>query len=265
MNASFPYRRAILGMGAGRIDRGVLGAAAEFARLLELEMLGIFVEDRSVFGLAALPFARELRLPGHDWRALEPQRVIDELRAAAERARQLFRQEVESKGVMSHFEVRRGDPVTLASAVATSTDVVIVAEPFAADRLAYGFVPAQRAALASAAAVLLLPTSGMSRRGPVAAVAAGPSDTCFLLATRIAAAAGEQAVAVPPTSDISVTGLIASLQRTLGQQRERLLVLTRGKSDHADEITLELARRRDVPILIVGSVAGDDGQAATGA
>ena len=53
--------------GSGSVDRDTLRAAAEFARLLQLEMLGVFIEDRALLGLGALPFARELRLPGHDW------------------------------------------------------------------------------------------------------------------------------------------------------------------------------------------------------
>ena len=78
IDALSPYRRAVLGMGIGNIDRDMLREAAEFARLLELDMLGVFIEDPSLIELAALPFARELRLPGHDWQALEPQRVGSE-------------------------------------------------------------------------------------------------------------------------------------------------------------------------------------------
>lgn len=245
-----PYRRAVLGMGIGNVDRDMLRGAAEFARLLELDMLGVFIEDRSLIELAALPFARELRLPGHDWQTLEPQRVGDELRAAAEQARRLFRQEVESQGLACSFEVHSGNPAALASGVTQTTDVLIVMEPLAVDRLAPGWEPARRAALESAAAVLLLPRSGMPRRGPVAAVAASPSDVCFQLAAHIAKAAGEQVFAIPPGDQLSARALLASLNRVLGPHRERLLVLPREAAMH-DETNLEMARLRDVPILIV--------------
>lgn len=117
-NGTPPYRRAVLGMGAGGVDRRMLRTAAEFARLLDLEMLGLFIEDRSLLALAALPFARELRLPGHDWRALEVQVIGDELRAAALRARKLFEEEIEPQGIAYSFEVQRGDPAILSSNVA---------------------------------------------------------------------------------------------------------------------------------------------------
>ena len=252
--ASSRYRRAVLGLGTGSVDRDMLRAAAEFARLLELEMLGVFIEDRALLGLAALPFARELRLPGHDWQTLQPQRVGDELRAAAQQAQRLFQQEIASQGVVCRFEVRAGDPATLASDVAQTSDVLIVVEPVALDALAPGSEPARRAALASAAAVLLLPRSGMPRRGPVAVVAAGPSDPSFVLASHIAAAAGERVFAIPGELTSTAT-LLASLQRVLGPHRERLLILPRNATMD-EQMPQEIAGQRKVPVLVV--TAEDD-------
>lgn len=245
-----PYRRAVLGMGTSGVDRSMLRAAAEFARLLELEMLGVFIEDRSLLGLAALPFARELRLPGQDWQALQPQRLDDELRAAARQARQTFEREVGSQGVACRFEVRRGDPVTLVSDVAQSTDVLIVVEPLALDALAAASQPARRAALASAAAVLFLPRSGMPLLGPVAAVASSQSDMSFQLAAHIAAARGEKALAIPLAERTSASSLVASLERLLGNRRECLLVMRR-EGTTPDEMPLEVVSRRQTPVLLV--------------
>ena len=246
--ASSRFRRAVLGLGPGGIDRQILRAAGEFARLLELEMLGIFIEDRSLLGLSALPFSRELRLPGHDWQALEPQRVGDELRAAAQQAQQLFWQEIASQGVACRFEVRPGDPATVAGDVAQTSDILIVVEPMATDALTSGSKPAQRA-LSSAAAVLLLPSSGMPRRGPVAAVATGPSDTCFELASRIANAAGDQAVTIA-AEQASTATLLHLLQRALGPHRERLIILPRSATMN-DDVPQEVASLRKVPVLVV--------------
>lgn len=252
------YHRAVLGLGTGGIDRYMLRAAGEFARLLELEMLGIFIEDRSLLGLAALPFSRELRLPGHHWQNLEPQRVGDELRAAAQRAQQLFRQEIASQGVACRFEVRPGDPTTVAGDVAQPGDILILGEPTAIDALASAGEPARRAALSSAAAVLLLPRSGMPPRGPVAALATGPSDSCFELALRIADAAGEQAVPIPGEPASTAT-LLRSLQLALGPRRERLLILPR-RATMNDEVPQEVATLRKVPVLVVSA---EEDQAAT--
>jgi hypothetical protein len=247
-----PYRRAVLGLGTCSIDRHVLRAATEFARLLDLEMLGVFVEDRSLIDLAALPFARELRLPGHDWQTLNPGRLGEELRAAADQDRRLFLQEVESQGVTGEFEVRQGDPATLVISLAQTTDILIVTEPAAADALAQGHESVRHAALASMAAVLFLPRSGMARRGPVAAIAATHSDACFRLASRIATATADKAFAISAGSSASPTALLASLQRAFGHHRERLLVLPR-KVAMRDRAPLEVARRRGVPVLVMNS------------
>lgn len=246
--ASIPFRRAILSMAAGGVDRHTLQAAAEFARLLQLEILGVFVEDQSLIGLAALPFTRELRLPDYDWQLLDQQRVDDDLRAAALQAERLFQSEVTSKGVASSFEVRRGDPSTIASDVAQPTDVLIVAEPVAI--LAATTEPMQRAALRSSAAVLLLPRSGLPKHGPVAAVAASRSDQSFALASRIAGSTGEQAFVIP--SEDPSAQLLESLQRVLGARRERLLILPRAAVP-SDNALLLVTTRRKTPILVLAA------------
>lgn len=247
-----PYRRAVLGMGAGGVDRDVLRTVAEFARLLHLEMLGLFIEDRSLLALAALPFARELRLPGHAWRALEVQGIGDELRAAALRARKLFEEEFEPQGIAYSFEVQRGDPAILSGSLARATDILIVVQPHAAEMLASGWEPTRWAAATSAAAVLLLPRSGMPRRGPIAAIAASNSDPSFQLAARLAAAMGEKALAIPSGDPACSAALLASLHRALGLHQERLLILPR-EAATPEELPLELAGRRRVPILIMNT------------
>jgi len=244
------YRRAVLGMATGSVDRHVIQAAAEFARLLELEMLGVFIEDQSLIDLAARPFARELRLPGYEWQALQPHRVDDELQAAARQASRLFQQEIESRGLTCRFEVRRGNPVTLVSNVAQATDVLILAEPTEFDLVAPGGKAARQAAESSAAAVLLLPRSGMPRHGPMVAVAASRSDACLELAAHIAAAMGEKAFAIPPVEPASSTALMESLQRLLGPQHERLLILRR-EATMPTEVLMEVAIRRKTPVLIL--------------
>lgn len=91
----------------------------------------------------------------------------------------------------------------------------------------------------------------------MAAVATGPSDSCFELASRIADAAGEQAVTIPGEPASTAT-LLRSLQRALGSQRERLLILPR-RAAMSDEVPLEVASLRKVPVLVVS--AGEDQRA----
>lgn len=244
-----PVRCVVLDTGAGDVGRPALQAAAEFARLLRLELLGIFIEDPSLLALSTLPFARELRMPGCDWQVLQPRRLEDELRTAGLQARQLFRQEVESHGVVGRYEVRRGDPAVLTGEFAQPTDVLVVVEPHAIDALAPAREVIRRAAVSSPASLLLLPRSGMARPGLVAAVADNESDTSFALASRVAAASGEAAIAVPLVGRSSPAILSASITRALGAQRERLLVVPRNLATF--ETLLSVASERRVPVLLV--------------
>lgn len=239
-------------MATGSVDRHVLRAAAEFARLLELEMLGVFIEDQSLIDLAALPFTRELRLPGYEWQVLEPRRVDEELRAAARQAARLFAREVEAQGLTCRFEVRRGNPATLASSVAQATDVLILAEPATFDLDGPRGKPGRQAAEESAAAVLLLPRSGMPLLGPVVAVAASRLDASFELAARIATVTGEEALTIEPVGAATSAALMESLDRKLGAQHERLLILRREAAVPIDEL-LEVAARRRTPVLVLAS------------
>ncbi len=243
-----PLRCVILD--TGDVDRPTLRAAAEFARLLRLEILGVFIEDPSLLALASLPFARELRMPEYGWQALMPQRLDEELRVAGLRARERFREEIELRGLPGRFEVRRGDPATLTEAVAQPSDVLIVAaEPQAAGAFAPAHALVRRAALASAASLLLLPQTGMAGPGPVAAVVDSEAGPCFELASRIAAATGEVAIAVPRMDDSSSAALSASLAQALGPRGERLLVVPRELA--ALDALLSVAAERRIPVLLV--------------
>jgi hypothetical protein len=59
--------------------------AAELAALLRLELLGLFLKEARLSELAALPFAREFRLPG-GWRKVEPEALVQDLDVAAQMA-----------------------------------------------------------------------------------------------------------------------------------------------------------------------------------
>lgn len=265
------YRRVVLGLHPGALQRRTLRTAAEIARLLELEMLGIFIEDQTVLGASALSFTRELRLPGHAWQPLESHRVEDDLRAAAEQARVLLDQESAALGITCRFEVRRGDPATLVVATCELTDIVVLAEPAEeAERMTAAIGRERRAALASPAAILFLPSAALSPVGPVAVVAADESDPALELAARLASAARDKLLILAPSHGAALARAVAatgamtvdqidvmelgemtrgSLRRALAARRERLLVMTRGAAGLPDEAPAALAKEREAPVL----------------
>jgi hypothetical protein len=252
---------------------GGIRVAAELARLLDLELTGVFVEDAAVFGLSEYPFARELRLPGHEWHRLEPGRIAAEVREAAATARRLLDAHSAPLGVHSLFEVVRGDPAGAVAALSGTGDIVVVVEPgMPADRLARAFPRAWQSALRSAAAVLLVPPRITRLHGPVVVVVTRAADPGLAIAAAIAAAAGEPLKLLLPRDDAlkatalagaRAAGLPAGRIHThrlqaltpeavinaLGTTQERLLVLTRAADALPDAAASDLARVR--PVLVV--------------
>ena len=249
-----PYRRLVLGLGPGHVDKRMLRATVEFARLLELEMLGVFVEDQALLGLAGLPFARELRLPDYAWQPIEAQRVAADLRAAAEQARKMFDRESTAQGIACRFEIRRGDPATLVCSLVEESDIIVVAEPRSAiERVTAATARAQTAAAKSPAAVLFLPPSAHPTSGPVAVFAASAADPASVLASRIAAAAGEDSILISPPKR-GISDPVALLSRALGYRHERLIILARGTAGTSDETPPLLVAERNVPVLSIEPV-----------
>src|SRR5579863_5179876 len=100
--------RLILDLYWSPADPAAMSAAAEFARLMGLDLLGVYVEDEAVHALAALPFAREFRLPAHEWGAIEAGRIADDFRTAALGAQRALMRAAGALGVSHAFEVLRG-------------------------------------------------------------------------------------------------------------------------------------------------------------
>ncbi|MGE0418370.1 MAG: hypothetical protein AB7O80_16325 [Acetobacteraceae bacterium] len=249
------YQRVILELGQGDADPDTIRFVAEFARELGLDLHGLFVEDESLLNLAALPFAREIRLPTHQWQPIDADRMADELRHAADAARLRLQQVVAALGVRSRFEVVRGDPHLCVAGLCFPTDIVVVTETMTA--------PAMRsAAESSPASVLLLPKRATYRHGPVVAVTAQLDDPGLDLAEHIAhaqhaplvilhpaAAAGERRGAdLFGMADLSATSVL----RTLAPLRERLVIVTRGAARELPmaDVSQIVTTRHDAVLLL---------------
>jgi hypothetical protein len=189
------FRRVVVTVREGGAPAPAFQRAAELAHLLEIDLEGIFVEDEALFSLAGLPFARELRLPGHTWQSLDAGRMLEEFRDAAERARRLLADAAAALGMASGFSVLRGDLAALA-AQSLATDILVV--PLASAAMPGQLREAEEAAARSGAAIMLVPERPTSMRGPIAVVgyrAGGPS---LAVAAAIARRAMEDVVLIQP-------------------------------------------------------------------
>ena len=189
------FRRAVLGLHHHPSRHG-LSMAVDVARLLGLDLFGLFVEDEGLLHLAALPFAREFN-PLGGWRAVDGAQLARDLQAAASSAQRSFAEAVKSLPTSCEFVTVRGSMAEAISAHARPDDIVMLSAP-----AAVGEYSAERfpllidTALQSAAAVLLLPRQIARHAGDVVAIAARPDDPSIRLAAGIARAANEELVII---------------------------------------------------------------------
>jgi hypothetical protein len=75
------FKRLVVGLEPSAPDRA-MRLAVELAELLDLDLLGLFLEDPGLRDLAAIPFVREFRSLGGGWRPIEIDQLTHDLEVA---------------------------------------------------------------------------------------------------------------------------------------------------------------------------------------
>jgi hypothetical protein len=263
------HRRIVLSIETGT-SRDTIRQAAQWARLLDLEMHGVFVEDEAVHGMAAYAFAREFRLPTHAWQPINPDRIAEDFRHAANTAKRQLDAVAAATGVRAAFHVLRGDPSGEVAQLLCASDIVVLTEPsLGSEGLTQSFLRSWQSACGSAASVLLLPPGRIRTHGPVAALSFG--DRGARTAAHIAGRAGEALLLLGPEKPLvlppnltedrvrrrALTAIAeAALAQALGDPREQVLVLDRdGLSTEQERAVLRVAAARGTPVLLVETPA----------
>ncbi len=266
------FRRLVLGLQLSAPDPAIR-LAVELAELLDLDLLGLFLEDASLRDLAGIPFAREFRLLGGGWHSLDLDRLVHDLEVAARGMERTFTQAVKTLSKRSQFEVMRGPVAEAITSISNSGDIVMIVEPTsAAERVSGQFSWLVQAAFRSVAAVMLVPSRIIRTKGPIVAVAMSGDDPTIAAAAAIAVAAKETLIVIGPggwdreTSRITQlaakTGLTiqqftagalsfdpTACLKAMGDLQERLVVMTRLPFDDATAFAIVTARQ--VPVLII--------------
>jgi hypothetical protein len=271
--------RVVLGLCHATVDAASMQAVAELARLLSLGLHGLFVEDESLLAMAALPFAREIRLTTHTWSPLTADALEAEMREAALRAQHLLDSAAKTTGIACAFEVVRGDPASRMAAACRSGDILVIAEqtsPGPPDPRGAWPLPE---AVEPGCSILLLPARARRAHGAIAALLADAHDPALETAAGVAAATGEDLVmllaegtARDAAQDAVARARAAGLlhQRitarnihggstkdwldALAELHERLVVLTRATPLAA--AAARIAAARGVPVLLAGTAPG---------
>jgi len=266
------FKRLVVGLHPTASDR-TMQLAVELADLLNLDLLGLFVEDSGLRDLASHPFAREFRPLNGGWHAIDLDHLTADLELAARSAARVFADAARRLSTKSRFEVVRGPTAQTIASFSQGGDIVLIVEPASAvERLAQQLSWSEEAALESVAAVMLVPRRVARNVGPVIAIARSPLDPSIEAAAGIAAAAKEPLVILrfdEETDDTRIQGIGAELgvpvrqiragasarsdaavfSALLGGLRERLIVATRGGVDR--EFSAAIAAARCVPVLVI--------------
>ena len=266
------FKRLVLGLQPSAPDRA-MRLAVELAELLDLDLLGLFLEDDSLRELAAMPFAREFRLLGGGWHSLEVDRLAHDLAVAARGVERSFTQAAKRLSKRSQFEVMRAPVVDAITSISTTSDIVMVVEPTsAAERVSGQFSWLVEAAFRSAAAVMLVPPRIQRTKGPIVAIAMADDDPAIAAAAAIAVAAKEPLVVIESGAEDRDNPRIAQIATNTGltirrvaagnlprdptaclkfmrHLQERLVVMTRLPFDGA--VASAIAAERQVPVLVI--------------
>lgn len=268
--ASAEFKRILVGVHHGS-PQGSLRCAAELAALLRLEVLGLFVKEERLIELAALPFAREFRLPG-GWRKFEAEGMVRELDIAARVAQRAFADAVKSLSTAHEFRIVHGSGADAILSALRGGDIVVVGEPAShADRENLDSSALVETACQSASAVVLVPKRVLRSSGTVVAIATEKGDPSIRVAASLASRARADLVVleessaradraepggeIPSTVTRPTDDLAAQLAHRSGimsifrNLEERLIVLRRGALDRSAPATIAAVRRQ--PVLIV--------------
>lgn len=267
------FKRLVLGLQPSAPDRS-MQLAVELAELLDLELLGLFLEDAGLRDFAAMPFARELQLLGGGWHPVSLERLSDELDLAARSAERMFTAASEHLSIPCQFEVMRGQMATAIAAVSQASDIVMIVEPASiAERTSQPFSGLLQAAFRSSAAVMFVPTPVARARGPIVAIASALIDPSIAVAATVALAADEEMIVLDIGEhaieaerlralaggraphvrrvmiDKEICAETTAITRELDSLRERFVVMTRSGGD--ERAVALLAAQRRIPVLVV--------------
>ena len=252
-DADAKFARLLIGLGAGPSDRAMMRFAAEFAKMLGVDIHGLMLEDERLASAAALPFTRVFQKLRGEWQSFDADELKRGLEQQATAARQELVAMTKAVGIGAKFDIT--GPIKGILAQAQASDIIVIAEPKApADSVFHPIERLAGAAMRSPAAVLLVPSAIARSRGSILALARGPEDPAVRRASAIAAAAQE------PVEILELKDRDAPLSPPFapglwGRTHERLVVMNRALTGTGE--LLSVAFRRRIPVLALDAGSSD--------
>jgi len=155
-------RRILVALDPARVRAAPIAAAALLARELDMDLTAVVVEEQSWLRVAALPFARELRLSSGQWQAFDASGVERLFREHVRRVESTLARICAERETRFTVTVERGSYPLRAIESASAADWLVLDRGGATDAGAAGYrrvaaafdgSPAAARALAAAAAI----------------------------------------------------------------------------------------------------------------
>ena len=169
-NHRAPIRRILLALDTASHSLEAFEAATALAARLDAELRMLFVEDINLLRLAALPFAREMRMTSATTRRLQNPDMERALRAEATRAQATLETVATRHNVRWSFQVARGQVAAQVSAAAVETDLIALSFSGSAPAGLAPLAATMEAVMRGAACPLLMLPRGAGIRPPFVVV-----------------------------------------------------------------------------------------------
>jgi len=257
MTGFTPFKRVLMGFHRSTVNQDAFKEAAEIARYLKIGLEGYLVRDAALENALKLPGLREFQSIGQHWVPMDVASAERAESAAARHLERLVREIADAAQVASRFETVRAEVAQTIASLSETGDILLLPEPGSgAERISEPYNQLYKAALASKAALLIVPRRGIRPGGPVLSVSRGQHDTGTDAAKIISTASGRKLIAA--AEDIQA-GLPRSLL-TLPAVGESMIVLSRTKDDQDLGFDwIDFARSRRAAVLLVARDVTEEG------
>ncbi|HXQ65500.1 MAG TPA: universal stress protein [Alphaproteobacteria bacterium] len=213
-------RRVLVALDAATLCAGAFDLAAEFARLFDADLSGLFIEDMDLLHSAALPFVRQFGFGGASGSSFDLKTIERELDLLATKARNTLVTAAERRKLRHSFRVVRGQLASQLAESSTEADLVVLqASSRPLGRHLRLEAPGLAAATALGCAVLLLePGMGLPSSVLVALEDGEVDERALAFAAEIARLAGlELRVLAPPLEPREAAKREAFLRKRLAE------------------------------------------------
>ncbi|MFM7083504.1 MAG: hypothetical protein ACKOW3_00660 [Hyphomicrobium sp.] len=252
-------KRAVFSFNHESYNPTAMNIAADLAKRLQLDLLGLFVMDHMLDLAVSYPEAREFSAPFRDWRLLDAKLLRQQQDLIAKKIEKQLEIKAKEEKLRTTFEIASGSFEEVLKGFASQSDILIFSEPKdPLGQITKSFRKSVDIAMQLLSSALIIPRSASQKRGPILVFVTDKDDPSLDVASLIAQTTEDKIIVVPLHKEdvISEEVLLAEIQKSdphLVLHKMSLVVSSRYSSNiKNNELIAEICRLINVPLLIHG-------------